>query len=117
MCTIGLINKSKVKYFAKKEPFIIAEIASAHDGNIKKLIKIIDLALKTGADAIKFQIFKTKNFISLMNPMFNEFLKIEINYRNWEKVFQKYKRYKKRIIVEPYDTESLRFCISLNLFY
>ena len=116
MCTTGLINKSKVKYFAKKDPFIIAEIASAHDGNIKKLIKIIDLALKTGADAIKFQIFKTKNFISLMNPMFNEFLKIEINYRNWEKVFQKYKRYKKRIIVEPYDTESLRFCISLDLF-
>ena len=36
----------------KKKPFIIAEIASAHDGNYKSAKKIADQALKNGATAL-----------------------------------------------------------------
>jgi len=42
----------------KKSPYIISEIGINHDGNFKKIIKLINLAKKSGADAVKFQIFK-----------------------------------------------------------
>ena len=37
---------------------IIAEIASSHNGSIKALKKISDIAVKQNADYLKFQIFK-----------------------------------------------------------
>ena len=39
-------------------PSIIAETACGHDGNYKKLTRLIDIAKKSGATAIKFQIYK-----------------------------------------------------------
>ena len=39
-------------------PSIIAETACGHDGNYKKLKRLIDIAKKSGATAIKFQIYK-----------------------------------------------------------
>ncbi len=42
----------------KNLPFIIGEVASAHEGDYRKAIKIGQEALKAGADAVKFQIFK-----------------------------------------------------------
>ena len=49
-----------MKYFGKKNHFIIAEIASSHDGKISKLKKLTDFSLNAGADAVKFQIFKAE---------------------------------------------------------
>ena len=42
----------------KKTTYIIAEIGINHDGDLRKIIKLIKLAKKAGADAVKFQIFK-----------------------------------------------------------
>ena len=105
-----------MKYFGKKGHFIIAEIASSHDGKISKLKKLTDFSLNTGADAVKFQIFKASKLLSINNPLYKEFKKIEINFKEWKKFFLTYKKYKKKIIVEPFDFDSLEFCISLNNF-
>ena len=43
--------------------FIIAEIGINHNGNLKLAKKMIDLAAKTGADAVKFQTYKTDNLV------------------------------------------------------
>ena len=42
--------------------FIIAETGVNHNGKIKLAYQAIDAA-KAGADAVKFQIFKTENYI------------------------------------------------------
>ena len=44
-------------------PYIIAEIGVNHDGSFEKAIKLIDEAKKCGADAVKFQNFKTDKLI------------------------------------------------------
>jgi len=105
-----------MKYFGQKDHFIIAEIASSHDGKISKLKKLTNFSINTGADAVKFQIFKANKLLSTSNPLYNEFKKIEINYAEWKKFFLSYKKYKKKIIVEPFDFDSLELCNSLNIF-
>ncbi len=52
-----------------KKIFLIAEIGNNHEGNFKLAKKLILLAKKNGADAVKFQFITPKN---LVNPNNNE---------------------------------------------
>jgi N-acetylneuraminate synthase/N,N'-diacetyllegionaminate synthase len=45
-------------------PFVIAEAGVSHFGSLEKAFKLVDLAYNSGASAVKFQHFKTDNFIS-----------------------------------------------------
>ena len=47
-----------------KKVFIIAEIGNNHEGDINLAKEMILLASEAGADAVKFQTFKTKHYIS-----------------------------------------------------
>lgn len=52
------------KIISENKPvFIIAEAGVNHDGDINKAKKLIDVAVDSGADAVKFQAFKTENLI------------------------------------------------------
>lgn len=44
--------------------FIIAEAGVNHNGSIELAKKLIDVAVDAGADAVKFQTFKTENLVS-----------------------------------------------------
>jgi len=44
--------------------FIIAEAGVNHNGSIELAKKLIDVASRAGADAVKFQTFKTENLVS-----------------------------------------------------
>ena len=48
--------------------FIIAEAGVNHNGNIETAMKLIDCASLLGADAIKFQTFRAKNFVKKNTP-------------------------------------------------
>lgn len=47
-----------------KKVFIIAEAGVNHNGNIELAYKLIDAAKEAGADAIKFQTFKTEKIVA-----------------------------------------------------
>ena len=48
------INK-KTNMFARKRPFVIAEVAQSHDGSLGCAHAFVEAVARTGADAIKFQ--------------------------------------------------------------
>jgi N,N'-diacetyllegionaminate synthase len=48
--------------------FIIAEAGVNHNGNLKTAEQLIDAAVKSGADAVKFQTFCTENICSKTAP-------------------------------------------------
>jgi len=48
--------------------FIIAEIGVNHNGNLALAKKMIDAAKKCGADAVKFQSFRTEDIITEKAP-------------------------------------------------
>ena len=53
-----------------KEPFIIAEAGINHNGDIELAKRMILCAKKSGVDAIKFQTFKTEEFIKDKSEMY-----------------------------------------------
>ena len=58
---IKIANK---KVGLKYPPFLIAEAGINHKGNLKRALKMIEVAKKAGVDAVKFQTFKADEFIS-----------------------------------------------------
>lgn len=98
-----------------KSPFIIGEVASAHEGNYTKAIKIGKEAFKAGADAVKFQIFKCQNLMSKKNPLYKKFKKFEISKDNWIKIFRQFKK-NQFLIAEIFDLDSLIFADKQKIF-
>ena len=47
------------------KPFIIAEAGINHNGSLDLAKKLVLVAKNAGADAIKFQTFKAKNFVEI----------------------------------------------------
>ena len=43
--------------------FIIAEVGVNHNGSVSIAKQLIDVAVESGADAVKFQTFKTENLL------------------------------------------------------
>ena len=105
-----------MSFFKNNSPYIIAEIASAHEGNPDLAIELLNFASKSNADAVKFQIFKTEQLLSIQNPHYKEFKEIELSPDNWEKVLFSFCNKKISLIVEAFDQESLLFAKSLNIF-
>ena len=71
MKRINLIKKFLNKINSK--PYIIAEVGVNHEGSIKTAKKMILMAKKGGADAVKFQTYKAElwplKFTSLLGPI------------------------------------------------
>ena len=103
----------KLKNFdLKKKVFIIAEVGNNHEGNFSIAKKLVHLAAKAGVDAIKFQTFRTENFIRKKDiKRFKQLKKFELSYEQF-KSLKKLAHIKKiKFISTPLDLESTDFLI------
>lgn len=74
-----------LKNLKKGKTFIIAEAGINHNGSLSKALKLVDAAKKSGADAIKFQIWKTEMVVTKDIYKANYQKKIKINFFNFLK--------------------------------
>ena len=56
--------------FFKKKKFLIAEAGINHGGKLKHALKLVDVANKSGADAVKFQTYITEKRTKKNSPIF-----------------------------------------------
>lgn len=109
--------------------FIIAEAGVNHNGRLDLALKLCDKALEVGADAVKFQTFKTeliaiknlemapyqKEAVKDSSSQYEMIKKLELSYDD----FLKIKNYCQEIGIEflstPDEEQSLDFLISLGL--
>ena len=114
----------------RKKTLIIAEAGVNHNGNFTKAKKLIDAAVKSGADVIKFQHFKSDLLIikKIFSQKFKKKLKIKSTYnmlKKYELNFSQIKRLKeyalkKKIIfiATPFDNKSADELQKINVpFY
>ena len=103
----------KLKNFnLKKKVFIIAEAGNNHEGNFNVAKKLVNLAANAGADAIKFQTFKTENFIRKKDvKRFKQLKKFELSFEQFKSLKKLAHRKKLKFISTPLDMESADFLI------
>lgn len=101
----------------KHPSYIIAEIGSNHNNDLKIAKKLIREAAKCGVNAVKFQTFKAKNHYSKYAPGFNYLnnkstfdliRSLELN-REWQPILKKYsEKHKLDFFSSPCDLEAIR---------
>ncbi len=110
----------------KKHPFIIAEVGINHDGSLKKAKKLISLAQKSGASAVKFQIYKTEKIMSKnysVNKIKNYsptkqyklLKKNELSFAQFNELKKFCDKNKIEFLATPFDNESADFLKKINV--
>ena len=67
-------------------PYIVAEIASNWEGSISKAKNLILKSKKTGANAVKFQMWRANDLYSKKNPQWKIIKKSELTFKKAEKL-------------------------------
>ena len=111
--------------------FIIAEAGVNHNGSLKKVLKLIDVAASAGANAIKFQTFKAENLATDYAPkaeyqkykslkketQLQMLKKLEFTDAMHKACFKKCKKKKIIFISSAFDIESLNYLKKYKLSY
>ena len=111
--------------------YIIAEAGVNHNGDFALAKKMIEKAKKAGADAVKFQTFRTEKLVSAFAPkaeyqmqttdckesQMNMLKKLELSYND----FASLSRYAKEIGIDflstPFENDSIDFLNTLDMPY
>jgi len=96
---------------SKKKTIIVAEIGNNHEGNFDVAAKLIDKAAKCGVDAVKFQTFIPKYFISndYNKKAINKLKKFQLSFQQFEKLSIIAKRKNLLFFSTPLDLKSAIF--------
>ncbi|MDC0856122.1 N-acetylneuraminate synthase [Candidatus Pelagibacter sp.] len=109
--------------------FIIAEAGVNHDGSIRKAFKLVDIAKKAGADAVKFQSFiaseeistsapKAKYQMNTTNPKESQLdmiRKLELSFNEQKKLKLYCDKLKIEFISSPFDIKSIHTLKKIGL--
>lgn len=94
--------------------FIIAEIGINHGGDIDIAKKIIDSAARSGADAVKFQTYKTESRTPIGSPIFDILKKCELPFEAFAEL-KKYSEEKNILFFStPFDEASINYLESID---
>ncbi len=103
------------KLIADSDTYVIAEGGLNHNGQIKIAKQLIETAKDCGADAIKFQTYKTENFVRTTNQYFDVFKNAELSFNQFEELYDFSKSVGITFFSTPFDIESSNFLNTLGV--
>lgn len=93
---------------------VVAEIGNNHEGKFEVAKTLVQQAAACGVDAVKFQTFKTRYFVSPRDQArYQRLLQFEIPYPHWEELHRVAKGLGLLFLSTPLDLESARFLADL----
>ena len=93
-----------------KKVLIVAEIGNNHEGNLSLAEEMIGLAAQAGADAVKFQTFRTEHYVSLENrDRYNMLKSFELGFDDFERLKEAADKAGVIFISTPFDIGSAEF--------
>ena len=121
------IEKFELKNFGR--PFIVGEVGINHNGKIKNAIKMIEVAKRSGCDAVKFQTFKANELVNdksikfsyfsrgkkITESMYKMFKRYEIQSKFWSKIKKHCKKKKIIFFSTPQNLSDLKTLIKLKV--
>ncbi|MEZ4720763.1 MAG: N-acetylneuraminate synthase family protein [Flavobacteriales bacterium] len=96
------------------EPYIIAEMACAHDGDLKKAKLLVDSARDAEADAIQLQFFVSDETVTPHHEAYGILKQIEFTEAQWTELFEYAKQFNIDVFVCTYDLPSVRLAEKLG---
>ena len=102
------MEKNKLNYKTK----VIAEIANSHQGDVYNAIKLANLSIMAGADAVKFQIYSADELLHKNHKRYEHFNNQSFNPKEWDQIFKSLKRKKAKIYCDVFGEESYKIAIS-----
>ena len=96
--------------------YIIAEAGVNHNGDLKKAKKLIQEAKKVGADAVKFQYYKTENLVLKKTPKTNYQKKNEKKFKNQFDMLKKYELSKYHLVLLQRTAKKLKIDFFVSVF-
>ncbi len=90
------------------DPFVIAEMACAHDGSIEKAERIIDASVSAGADAVQLQIFRADHTVTPQHKLYPTLRRIEFSDQEWIGLSERVLEKGVPLFVCTYDKESVK---------
>ncbi len=96
------------RWVGKGEPaLIIAEIGSNHDGKLDQARELIDVASESGADVVKFQVYRAESLYQKKSPPFAVLRKNELP-REWLRELAAYAQKRDIIfLATPFDEPAI----------
>ena len=108
----------------KKSTYIIAEIGVNHNGSLSLAKKLINMSKKCGANAAKFQTYKTEYVVdnnieqasyqkrnTKNETQYKMLKKYELSYKDFEKLLKYCNQIGIDFLSTPHDIESLKFLV------
>jgi len=126
------MNSIKIGNFdigTNSSPFVVGEAGINHNGEINKALEMIEVAKKTGLNAIKFQTFKASEFIvdttqtytyksqgkEITESMFEMFERCEFSKEEWHKIKRKCDQEKILFLSTPQNYSDLELLLDLDI--
>ena len=126
------MNTIKIENFdigTNSSPFVVGEAGINHNGEISKALEMIEVAKKTGLNAIKFQTFKASEFIvdttltytyksqgkEITESMFEMFERCEFSNEEWHKIKRKCDQEKILFLSTPQNYSDLELLLELDI--
>ena len=95
--------------------YILAEMASSHEGNPRLARSIIKSAAKAAADGILLQIIDLDTYIIPSDPDYALIKKIYFTQKIWASLILQANTFGLDIIANVYDVASAKFCRSQKI--
>ena len=101
----------KIKSFTKlNKPLLVAEIGNNHEGSFKNAVRLINLAKKAGADAVKFQhIIPEKLYHHTDKKRINFLQRVCLNLEDFKKLSKISKKKNLLFSITPFDEDSVEY--------
>lgn len=97
--------------------FFIAEIGINHGGSLDKAFRLIDSAVKTGCNAIKFQTYKAEDRVGKSSPLYETLKSCELTFGDFEKLKNHSDAQGVEFFSTAFDIESINFLNEINVKY
>ncbi|KKN24012.1 hypothetical protein LCGC14_0899100 [marine sediment metagenome] len=92
-------------------PFLIAEMACAHQGDVENACDLVNVAIKANADAIQLQVFKKETYMSPIYKDYDLITNLELSQNEWSRVIELIKEKDILFFAAGFDVESIKFLI------